>query len=464
MFLINDDHIDKTAVVCNDGSLITYKELKKLVEDFGNNFENRSLVFLLGTNNLASLVCYLSCLEYDLVPLLLSENINDAQLSNLIDVYSPKYIFSKRILDNNSYSLQASFDKSSLFLNDKVRKANLHNDLALLSTTSGSTGSSKLVKLTKKNIQSNAESISDYLEISCEDRAITSLPINYSYGMSIINSHLVSGGSIILSSLSMMEENFWRSINDFSATSLAGVPFHYEMMLRLGIDNLNIPTIKKMTQAGGKLNYKKALKLNNSLQMKGIDFYIMYGQTEATSRISYLPCESVKMKPHSIGISIPGGKLWLENEEGIKISNSKVIGEMIYEGPNVSMGYAESIGDLGTEDVNKGILKTGDLAYFDEEGYYFLEGRKKRFIKVFGNRISLDSLEKLISTMGFEVIATGEDDKIVIYVKESPSLSIADLRRKVSESISINMIAIELIPVNDFPRFESGKINYNSLK
>ena len=194
MFLINDDHIDKTAVVCDDGSLITYKELKKLVEDFGNNFENRSLVFLLGSNNLASLVCYLSCLEYDLVPLLLSENINDAQLSNLIDVYSPKYIFSKRILDNNSYSLQASFDKSSLFLNDKVRKANLHNDLALLSTTSGSTGSSKLVKLTKKNIQSNAESISDYLEISCEDRAITSLPLNYSYGMSIINSHLVSGG------------------------------------------------------------------------------------------------------------------------------------------------------------------------------------------------------------------------------------------------------------------------------
>jgi len=464
MFLINDDHIDKTAVVCNDGSLVTYKELKKLVEDFGNNLESRSLLFLLGANNLESLVCYLSCLEYDSVPLLLSESINDAQLSNLIDVYRPKYIFSKRILNNDSFSLQANFDKSSLFLNEKAHKTNLHNDLALLSTTSGSTGSPKLVKLTKKNIQSNAESISDYLEIGWEDRAITSLPFNYSYGMSIINSHLFSGGSIVLSSLSMMEEDFWRSINDFSVTSLAGVPFHYEMMLRLGIDNLNIPTIKKMTQAGGKLNYKKAIKLNNSLQIKGIDFYIMYGQTEATSRISYLPCKSVEMKPNSIGIPIPGGKLWLENQKGIKISNSKVIGEMIYEGPNVSMGYAESIKDLSANDVNNGILKTGDLAYFDEEGYYFLEGRKKRFIKVFGNRISLDSLEKLIATMGFEVITTGEDDKIVIYVKESPGLSIKDLRREVSESIGINMIAIELIPVNDFPRFESGKINYNSLK
>jgi len=463
MFLISDDYLDRIALVCNDGCIVTYKELKGLVNDFSTYLDGRSLIFLLGSNDLASLVCYLSSLECEVVPLLLSESIQNEQLNNLIDIYSPKYIFSKRVLNNDLYLLKDNFRKSNLFSRDEAHDAKLHDDLALLLTTSGSTGSPKLVKLTKENIKSNAESISEYLKIGCDDRAITSLPFNYSYGLSVINSHIFSGGSIVLSNSSMMEDKFWRSINDHSATSIAGVPYNYEMMLRLGIDNLDIPTIKKMTQAGGKLNYQKAKKVNDSLQLKGVDFYTMYGQTEATARISYLPCGNIDEKPNSIGIPIPGGKLWLEDEKGSKISDSMVVGELIYEGANVSMGYAESINDLSSEDVNKGILRTGDLAYFDEDGYYFIEGRNNRFIKVFGNRISLDSLEKLITTKGFDSIATGVDDKIVLYVIEVSNLSVADLRREVSESIGINMIAIKVTPVDDFPRLESGKINYKAL-
>ena len=463
MFLISDDYLDRVALVCNDGYIVTYKELKWLVNDFSTYLDERSLIFLLGSNDLDSLVCYFASMDSGVVPLLLSENIKDDQLNNLIDIYSPKYIFSKRVLNNDLYLLKDNFRKSNLFSRDEAHDAKLHDDLALLLTTSGSTGSPKLVKLTKENIKSNAESISEYLKIGCDDRAITSLPFNYSYGLSVINSHLFSGGSIILSNSSMMEDKFWKSINDHSATSIAGVPYNYEMMLRLGIDNLDIPTIKKMTQAGGKLNYLKAKKVNDSLRLKGIDFYTMYGQTEATARISYLPCGNIDKKPNSIGIPIPGGKLWLEDEQGSKISDSMVVGELIFEGANVSMGYAESINDLSSEDVNKGILRTGDLAYFDEDGYYFIEGRNNRFIKVFGNRISLDSLEKLITTKGFDSIATGVDDKIVLYVIEVSNLSVADLRREVSESIGINMIAIKVTPVDDFPRLESGKINYKAL-
>ena len=463
MFLISDDYLDRIALVCNDGCIVTYKELKGLVNDFSTYLDGRSLIFLLGSNDLASLVCYLSSLECEVVPLLLSESIQNEQLNNLIDIYSPKYIFSKKMLDYDSYSLKGNFKESNVFSRDEVHDAKLHDDLALLLTTSGSTGSPKLVKLTKENIKSNAESISEYLKIGCDDRAITSLPFNYSYGLSVINSHIFSGGSIVLSNSSMMEDKFWRSINDHSATSIAGVPYNYEMMLRLGIDNLDIPTIKKMTQAGGKLNYQKAKKVNDSLQLKGVDFYTMYGQTEATARISYLPCGNIDEKPNSIGIPIPGGKLWLEDEKGSKISDSMVVGELIYEGANVSMGYAESINDLSSEDVNKGILRTGDLAYFDEDGYYFIEGRNNRFIKVFGNRISLDSLEKLVTTKGFDSVATGVDDKIVIYVIEEPNLSVAELRKEISESIGINMVAIKVTPIDDFPRLGSGKINYKAL-
>jgi acyl-coenzyme A synthetase/AMP-(fatty) acid ligase len=463
MFLISDDYLDRVALVCNDGYIVTYKELKWLVNDFSTYLDERSLIFLLGSNDLDSLVCYFASMDSGVVPLLLSENIKDDQLNNLIDIYSPKYIFSKRVLNNDLYLLKDNFRKSNLFSRDEAHDAKLHDDLALLLTTSGSTGSPKLVKLTKENIKSNAESISEYLKIGCDDRAITSLPFNYSYGLSVINSHLFSGGSIILSNSSMMEDKFWKSINDHSATSIAGVPYHYEMMLRLGIDNLNIQTVNKMTQAGGKLNYLKAKKVNDSLRLKGIDFYTMYGQTEATARISYLPCGNIDKKPNSIGIPIPGGKLWLEDEQGSKISDSMVVGELIFEGANVSMGYAESINDLSSEDVNKGILRTGDLAYFDEDGYYFIEGRNNHFIKVFGNRISLDSLEKLITTKGFDSVATGVDDKIVLYVIEAPNLSVADLRKEISESIGINMVAIKVTLVDDFPRLESGKINYKAL-
>ena len=463
MFLISDDYLDRVALVCNDGYIVTYKELKWLVNDFSTYLDERSLIFLLGSNDLDSLVCYFASMDSGVVPLLLSENIKDDQLNNLIDIYSPKYIFSKRVLNNDLYLLKDNFRKSNLFSRDEAHDAKLHDDLALLLTTSGSTGSPKLVKLTKENIKSNAESISEYLKIGCDDRAITSLPFNYSYGLSVINSHLFSGGSIVLSNSSMMEEKFWKSINDYSVTSIAGVPYNYEMMLRLGIDNLDIPTIKKMTQAGGKLDYQKAKKVNDFLQLKGIDFYTMYGQTEATARISYLPCGNIDKKPNSIGIPIPGGRLWLENEEGLKISNSKIVGEMIYEGLNVSMGYAESKEDLSIGDVNKGILRTGDLAYYDEDGYYFIEGRNNRFVKVFGNRISLDSLEKLITIKGFDSVATGVDDKMVIYVIEVPNLSVTELRKEISESIGINMVAIKVTPIDDFPRLGSGKINYKAL-
>ena len=463
MFLINDDHLDKTAIICNDGNIITYKELKKLIENFGNNFEKRSLIFLLVPNKLYSIVSYLACLEYNLIPLLLNERIHNDQLINLIEIYKPKYILSERKIIHYDYLKDVSLEESNLFIRSKTYKTNLHKNLALLLTTSGSTGSPKLVKLTKENIVSNAKSISKYLKLGCDDRAITSLPFYYSYGLSVINSHLFSGGSIVLSKSAMMEEKFWNKINGCFVTSIAGVPYNYDMLLRLGIDNLKIPTVKKMTQAGGKLGWEKVKKINDSLKLKGIDFYVMYGQTEATARISYLPCESVDKKPKSIGIPIPGGKLWIENKKGLKISETMIIGEMVYEGPNVSMGHAESVESLSVGDVNNGVLRTGDLAYFDEEGYFFIEGRNNRFIKVFGNRISLNSLEKLIAKKGFDNIVIGEDDKIIIYIKKTKRVSIGNFIKEISEEIGINMVAITIKQVDDFPRLDSGKINYKVL-
>jgi len=463
MFISNVDNLNDVALIESNGSILTYTDLYKNVSEFTTFFDDKHLVFIIGENNFATIVCYLSAVESGMVPLLLGSMINQNQLNNLIDVYKPKYIFQKESRSSNDLNLVSRFGEYGLFIRSKSKSIKLHPNLALLLTTSGSTGSPKLVRLTKKNLISNAKSISEYLDIDSDDRAITSLPYNYSYGLSVINTHLSSGGSLVLTNASMMEGNFWQLINKYSVTSLAGVPYNYEMILRLGIDRLEIPSIKKMTQAGGKLSFDKIKKISTTLQKKNIRFYSMYGQTEATARISYLPPEDINNKPGSIGKAIPNGKLWIENKDGELINQIDSVGELIYSGENVSMGYAKSINDLELGDMNKGILRTGDLAKFDSDGYYYIEGSANRFVKIFGNRISLDSIEEIIINKGFESAATGYDDKLLIYVIHNNNLLTDLLRSDISAEIGINQTAIQINAVSEFPRLNNGKINYNGL-
>ena len=463
MFISNVDNLNDVALIESNGSILTYSDLYKNVSEFNTFFDDKHLVFIIGENNIATIVCYLSAVESGMVPLLLSSKINQNQLNNLLDVYKPKYIFQKESRSSNDLNLLSSFGEYGLFIRSKSKSIKLHPNLSLLLTTSGSTGSPKLVRLTKKNLISNAKSISKYLSITSDDRAITSLPFSYSYGLSVINSHLSSGGSIVLTNSSMMERDFWQLINKYSVTSLAGVPYNYEMILRLGIDRLEIPSIKKMTQAGGKLSFDKIKKISTTLQKKNIRFYSMYEQTEATARISYLPPEDINNKPGSIGKAIPNGKLWIENKDGELIDQIDSVGELIYSGENVSMGYAKSINDLELGDMNKGILRTGDLAKFDSDGYYYIEGSANRFVKIFGNRISLDSIEEIIINKGFESAATGYDDKLLIYVIHNNNLLTDQLRSDISAEIGINQTAIQINAVSEFPRLNNGKINYNGL-
>ena len=465
MFFSNVDNIDNIALIESSGKITSYRELKKNVIDFSNFFTEKHLIFIIGDNDFSTIVCYLSALESEIVPILLGSSINQNQLNNLIITYKPKYIFHK--LDLNPYqgfTLASKYHGYSLFVREKHESIALHQDLALLLTTSGSTGSPKLVRLSKKNLISNAKSISKYLKITSNDRAITSLPFNYSYGLSVINSHLISGGSIVLSNSSMMEGNFWRLIAKYSVTSLSGVPYNYEMMLRLGIDRLKLSSITKMTQAGGKLEIDKIKQISKALHSKKIKFYLMYGQTEATARMSYLPPEDISNKPGSIGKAIPNGKLWIEDKNGSSINQVNSVGELIYSGENVSMGYSNMISDLNLGDSNNGVLRTGDLAKFDSKGYFYIKGSTNRFIKIYGNRISLDSIEKIIFNKGFESVVTGNENKLLICVIHDKNLSADVLKTDISKLIGINKTAIQINVVSDFPRLDNGKINYQIIK
>ncbi len=463
--ILNNGASDQIAIITETGDQVTYSKLSIDVKNVGSTLKDRELIFIVCRNDYVSVLYYLAAMDVGAVPLLLGSDTGGEQLKQLTDIYAPQFILTPEAFESvsNDYERHSIYEHYCLYRSKQQVRVEIHQDLAFLATTSGSTGDPKLVRLSTENLTSNAKSIAEYLEIKADDRAITSLPINYSYGLSVVNSHLIAGGSIVLSDHSLMEREFWGSLNDHSVTSFAGVPYHYEMLLRLGLQRLNIPTIKKMTQAGGRLAAGKMEKVYAFCEEKGIKFWTMYGQTEASPRISYVPSEMTAKKPDSIGIAIPGGKLWIKSEDGQDISKSSETGELVYEGDNVCLGYALSAADLALGDENKRVLSTGDLARSDKDGYFYLEGRIKRFLKVYGNRISLEQVEKIVHELGFEGVAHGQDDQLVVHIVESQTIDLEDIKRKISDEAGVQLSAIRVDEIEEIPRLATGKVDYQCL-
>ena len=240
----------------------------------------------------------------------------------------------------------------------------------MLLPTSGSMGSPKFVRLSKSNIVSNTKAIAQYLGLSSKEKAITNMPISYSYMFSIVNTHLFSGGSLLFTDRSILDKTFWQEAKAFEITSFSGVPFMYETLLRLGLKRFWFPTIKCFTQAGGRLDDTTLKSLTNFCKENKLKFFSMYGQTEASPRISYLDWESSPSKLGSIGKAIPDSRMWLEDENKVKIEKPYKIGHLVFEGENVFMGYARNFMDLEKDDEIGSKLYTGDLAEFDEEGFF----------------------------------------------------------------------------------------------
>ena len=396
--------MNNIAFITDKDKQIGYDELDKFIEFFKNKIMPRSLIFILSKNSLGSLIGYYSFLKNGFVSFMLNENIDNKLLKNLIEIYKPNYLWmpiTKITTFYKSKLICTLFDYTLIKINDD--QIDIHKDLALLLTTSGSTGSPKAVKISYENLSSNAESISEYLEIDENERPITTLPINYSFGLSVINSHLLKKTTILLTEKTLFDREFWNFLNEYKATSLSGVPYTYEILKKIRFLKMDLPFLKTLTQAGGKLKNELNIEFSKFCLENDKRFFVMYGQTEATARISYLPYQLSLEKIGCIGISIPNGKLSLidTNDEGI--------GELVYEGKNVSLGYAECKEDLIKEDENHGILNTGDIAKQDQDGFYYIIGRKKRFIKIFGNRINLDEIEQLLKTITLDCACTGND-------------------------------------------------------
>lgn len=457
---------ENIAVITDSGEEYTYNELNRLSKELIKNIDRRCLVMCLCKNDIASLLGYVSFINNKIVPLMVDSGLENELLCALIDTYKPDYLWCP---DDKAEELN-KYEKSAEILNYRLLKTGfeeiypMNEKLALLLTTSGSTGSPKLVRQTYKNIMSNTESIVKYLELTETERAITTLPMNYTYGLSIINTHLYVGASIILTDMTLMQKNFWSLFKNKKATSFGGVPYIFEMLEKLKFFRMELPSLRYMTQAGGKLSPELHKKFAEYARENGRKFVVMYGQTEATARMAYLPADKALEKYGSMGIAIPGGKFTLIDVNGEEITEPNIVGELVYEGDNVAMGYASSGEDLikGDEWFGKNI--TGDMAKRDSDGYYYITGRKKRFLKIFGSRVNLDETERLVKSEFTELdcVCGGIDDKIYIFLTDE---NYADRVKKfLATKLNFNSNAFKVEYIEKIPRNEAGKVLYKSLE
>tara|TARA_B100002051_G_scaffold58336_1_gene54269 strand:+ start:530 stop:1930 length:1401 start_codon:yes stop_codon:yes gene_type:complete len=454
---------NKIAVTTEEGKNISYKELLKETDKLKKflDTKNKSLVFLIGKNNLETIISYISSIHSDHAVALLDEKIDSELLENLIIKYRPDFVISEKNkkIKSQEFSLFSDYYNFKILKNKNSVNKNINKNLLFLISTSGSTGSSKFVRISFENTQNNLLSILKYLPINEKDVTITTLPISYVYGLSIFNTHLYQGARIVLNEKSVIEKRFLNLLEKEKVTSFGGVPYTFSIIDRVHKNKINFDSLKYVTQAGGKMNEKLLKNIMDLFKSNNKKFISMYGAAEATARMSYLDWKYAEDKFGSIGKPIAGGEFSLENNNGQKINETNVEGELIYKGNNVCLGYANHISDLSLGDINKGILKTGDIALKDKDDFFYLKGRKDRYVKIFGLRLNLDELEELVSNYGVENICKFDtENKINILIKENTNNF--NLIKYISGKLSLHPNVFSIKKVNQFPMTKNLKIKY----
>jgi len=449
-----------TPCLIGENSEITYQELDSICKGIQEDLPNqKQLILVKATTNIETIVGYLSFLRSNHALIMLDASIEQELIDTIIKEYQPNFIWEELESDRRYINTYEGYGLRS----ENLKTLSLEPELSLLLSTSGSTGSPKMVRLSKKNLYANCNSIIEYLNIDITHRAITNLPLHYSYGISILNTHLEKGASLVVTNESIMSKNFWNIFRKLEVTTLNGVPYHYEIFKKIGLMKMNLPSLKYMTQAGGKLNHKLVEEYAVWGKEKNIQFWVMYGQTEATARISYLPSSDVVENNKSIGMVIPNGQLMIKNLNNTEyITDVDIEGELVYKGDNVMMGYANNISDLNKPDELQGLLSTGDIAKRDHRNYFYITGRLKRFIKIHGNRISLDEIEHYLKSINFDILCTGIDNKLMIVTRDESTVT--EIKKKIIQKYAFHHSVIKVKYILEYPTSSSGKIKYQELR
>lgn len=457
---------DRLCVIDEYDQSLTYSEMADKNRELVCHVEGRTLVFVMCSNTIGSILGYTAFINGRVVPVLLNAHLDREMLNTLLLTYLPSYIWLPDDMCEEFGGLERKYSTNgySLLKTNYEMTYPLYDELALLLTTSGSTGSPKFVRQSYDNIKSNMESIVNYLDLDCDERPITTMPMNYTYGLSIINTHLAVGATILVTDKGLMQKEFWEFFKREQATSFGGVPYTYEMLDRLRFTRMDLPNLHTMTQAGGKITPELHEKFAKYALDNGKKFVVMYGQCEATARMGYLPPQKALEKCGSMGIAIPGGRFKLIDENGVEIKEPKVTGELVYQGQNVTMGYAECGDDLIKGDERGGVLETGDMAQYDEDGYYYIVGRKKRFLKIYGNRVNLDEIDRMVKGQFSEldVASGGVDDHMYVFINDENKVD--DVKTLLVNKTGLNHVAFKVKYIPDIPKNDSGKVLYKELE
>jgi acyl-coenzyme A synthetase/AMP-(fatty) acid ligase len=434
------------ALVTEAGEVLSHGELRARVAGMARHLPDvalgRRLVHLPMGRDAASVLAYLATLEAGHVALVTPAGEGAAAV---VDRYRP--------------DVTATGAPERPFAVETPEPRHLlHPDLALLLSTSGSTGSPKLVRLSDQNLHDNATAIAAALGITAADRAISSLPLHYCFGLSVLHSHLVAGGSVVLHEGSVLDASFWDAVDGRGVTTLAVVPHMVELMETTGVLEREHPSLRLVAQAGGRMSPERILRMAALGREHGWGLSVMYGQTEATARICVLDPALVAGHPESVGRPVAGTTLHLDTTVPEAADGA---GEVVVRGPGVMMGYADhpddlALGPLLTE------LRTGDLGRIGPDGLLRLVGRRSGFVKVMGVRIDVARVEGALEAAGIAACVGGADDGLTVVVEPQPdrpdTQAAAKARTVAGQASGLGPAAV-LVAVAELPRLPNGKVN-----
>lgn len=452
---------NKVAIINDLGQEITYKQVTDFCREYKTWVEERSIVFILCENSIGAVLGYLASIDSKIVPLMLSGDIDKEQLDNFIKTYEPRYIWvPKRMANEFKYSIiNEKYDYCLLKTDYEVYE--IYEELSMLLATSGSTGSPKLVRHSYKNLDANAFSVATSFELKEDEVAMISLPINFTQGLSTVTSNLYVGGTILVTTATLMQKEFWNLLKDKKATSFTGVPYSYDILHRLRFTSMDLPHLRIINQGGGRLTDERFNELAKYALKNNKKFIATYGSTETTSRMAFLKPELAINKCGSIGNAMINGRIAIMDDDK-PVQKVGDIGEIVYYGSNVTLGYAENKFDLSKSDERQGVYRTGDMAYFDDNNCIFIVGRQKRFLKLFGYRIGLDETERMLKMVyGPEFACVGTDKKMIIYTTYEGKEQ--EIIKFMQEKTNINAIAFCVRVINEIPKNTTGKTQYNKL-
>jgi long-chain acyl-CoA synthetase len=453
-----------------DGGAVRYGQLKRLVSAAQQLLEwpAKALVAVDEPRTLTGVVAYLAALASGHAVMLVEDGSTDLW-ADLIAAYQPELLVTPPGSDLAQLAERTGFRAPAGGTLPAWRQADgpgpadaIHPDLAMLIRTSGSLGRPKTVRLSFGNLRANAVAIGEALSIRPADRALTSLPLDFSYGLSILNSHLAAGAATGLTCAAPSSEEFWWCADQMRATCVGAVPVTYQFLRASHWEPRDHPSLRRLLHSGGALDTTSLQYFARLMRRAGGDLVTMYGQTEATARIAYLPPELLAERLGSVGVAVPGGLIQIQRADGTAAGDGEV-GEVVYEGPSVMMGYALARADLGAGDSQRGVLHTGDLGSL-REGFLYLVGRADRQVKVLGRRVDLEQVELLLASRGVTAAVTADTGERLLVVVESAAQRHAAVQcRAIAARLGVSRAAMTVVGMGAIPRSSRGKIDYPAL-